>query len=112
MEKSAGSAAVVAEGDLVADLDAGKVDLARIKEEELPTELEGKEAKDREAIVQAKLAERKQIEAKISNLLKKRSDYPAAEQAKLVRIGKANSFDAQVFEIVKQQAAKKGMVYE
>jgi hypothetical protein len=112
MKESLGAASASAEGDLVSDLEAGKVTLGSVKEEELPQELKGKDAKEREAIVQAKVAERKEVEAKISDLLKKRSDYIAAEQAKLARQGKSNSFDAQVFEIVKSQAAKKGMVYQ
>lgn len=81
--------------------------LAKAKDEELPTELQGKSLAEKEQLVRAKAAERAQLKAQIAKLEAERTAFLAAEQA---RLGKADapSLESELTKGTKKIAGKKG----
>lgn len=100
---------VQGEGDLLADMAEGKADLNSLKENELPAALAGKSKEEQKAYLQKQSEKRKELQSKVDELLKKRQHYVDQEQKKLA--GPGNSFDEKVAEMVKEEAAKKGIRY-
>lgn len=99
-------------GDLVKDLDDGTVRLAELSETELPEELRGLSPAERERVVKEKADQRRQIQAEINDLLRKRQAFVDAETARLAREGKGSAFDVKVNEMLREQARRKGLTYE
>ncbi|KLN59242.1 von Willebrand factor, type A [Kiloniella spongiae] len=87
-------------GDLVADIKNGVVKLEAIEDSDLPKELQGKPDQEKQAYIDAKLAEREQLEKSMSKLITKYDAY-VAEKAK--EQGKTDSFDQAVQETLKKQ---------
>ncbi len=89
--------------DLLGALDDG-VDIDSIAEEELPTELQnlGKDA--RKGYVAKQQAERKRLQAEILELTNQRDAYLSDNE-------KADGFDGQVVEMLREQAADIGVEY-
>lgn len=100
---------VTGKGDLVADMEEGEVDPGGLAPEELPAELRKLGAKERESYIRKKADQRKKIQAKIDTTLKKRDAYIKDELSKR---GKRDAFDEKVAEMIREQAGKKGIVYE
>lgn len=100
---------ITGEGDLIADMETGTVNLDEVPEAELPEELKDKNADEREEYINDKTQKRKEVQAKIDNLLKKREDYIKAE---LAEKGKADAFDQNVADIIRRQGEKKGIIYK
>ncbi len=95
--------------DLVADMEAGKVDVSKVADDELPAELKGKSAAQRKAYLKKKKAERAKIQKKIAEVSKKRDAYVREQLAKS---GKGrDGFDAKVIESIRTKAAKKGIKF-
>ncbi|HEX8824822.1 MAG TPA: VWA domain-containing protein [Archangium sp.] len=80
--------------------------LASVKDDELPQELKGLDAKEREAKVKQLADERKTLEEKAAKLAAERDAWRAKNVAE-----KEDSFDANVMKGVKQKAAKHGLRY-
>jgi hypothetical protein len=57
------------------------------------------------------LAERKRLNAEMEGLVKKRSAFLEEEKKRQAASGPADSFDAQVKSMIKQQASAKGIRY-
>jgi len=92
--------------DLLQDIENGKIDLSRVKEDELPSGLRGIPADQRPAEVEKRLAERKKIRDEILTLSKQREAYISTERNKS---GKPSGFDAAVSDALSQQLAGKGI---
>jgi len=90
--KSVGSASMD-DSDAVAKYESGKLNVATMKEENLPAELKGKSAKEREAVLAAKAKERKAIQAELVELAKKRDAHLRKEAESSKAEG---GFDAKV----------------
>jgi Mg-chelatase subunit ChlD len=88
--------------DLAAQPDA----LASVKDDELPQDLQGLDAKEREAKVKQLADERKVLEEKAAKLSAERDAWKAKNVAE-----KEDSFDANVMKGVKEKAAKFGLTY-
>ena len=88
--------------DVVAQPEA----LASVKDDELPQELAGLDAKAREAKVKQLADERKALEEKATELAAERDAWRAKNVAE-----KEDSFDANVMKGVKEKAAKHGLTY-
>jgi hypothetical protein len=88
--------------DVVAQPEA----LASVKDDELPQELAGLDAKAREAKVKQLADERKALEEKATELAAERVAWRAKTVAE-----KEDSFDANVMKGVKEKAAKHGLSY-
>jgi len=106
----AGLRTLVGRQELVQDCKDGKVDVAALKDEELPEAMRAMTAEERRAHVQTQAAAREGISSQMGELATKRQEYIRQEMAKLgAGVG---TFDALVFKCLKAQAARKGIVYE
>jgi hypothetical protein len=94
--------------DLVDAVTSGSVALSSVPPASLPAPMQAMSEPEREKYVADKAEERKQLRARIGKLAKDRDAHLAAESAKP---GKADSFDAQVFGAIREQAAEKGIAY-
>jgi Mg-chelatase subunit ChlD len=98
-------------GDLVDDLKDGKVTLTSLQKEELPAAMQGMTAAQQRDFLQQKADERQQLQARVSELLKKRQAFIDAELQKQLQAGKGNAFDLQVARLLRDQARRKGIAY-
>jgi hypothetical protein len=96
--------------DLVDASKSKSFDIVKVKEEELPAELQGKTVQEKKDYVAEKTAEREKIKMQIVELNKKRTQYINEEQKK----GSTddNSLDASMMKALKEQAVKKNFVFE
>ncbi|MFO0878113.1 MAG: vWA domain-containing protein [Gemmataceae bacterium] len=100
----AGKGAV--KGDLIDDLRERKVDLNRVKDEELPEALRRlKTPKERDDYVKTVEKKRSDIQKKAAELDKKRGTF-IAEEIKKTRGKGGDSFDSNVLEMLRKQAKK------
>ncbi|WP_224245706.1 vWA domain-containing protein [Hyalangium gracile] len=97
--------------DLVDGTKKGKVKLDALKDEELPEELKGKSAQERQALVDAKAKEREEIQAKIQKLQAERQKF-VAEKEKAAASAGADTLDKAIIESATKQAAAQGMALE
>ena len=95
--------------DLV-DASRGKnFDVTKIKEAELPKELQGKTKVEKEAYIAQKSQEREQIKAQIQSLNQKRILFISEKQKES---GNTNSLDAAMLKAIKEQATRKHFTFE
>ena len=95
------AAVELADGDLVADVKAGRSRLSAIKEEELPDNLRAMKPEQRADEVNRQMEQRKSLNDKLSALVAKRDRYVAEQRAKAPP--KASSFDRVVEDTLKAQ---------
>jgi len=95
------SEAVTGDGDLVADVKAGRSSLSTIKEEDLPDNLRALKPEQRAEEVDKQLSQRKALNEKLSALVAKRDKYVTEHRAKAPP--KASSFDRVVEDTLKAQ---------
>jgi hypothetical protein len=94
--------AVTGRGDLVADVAAGRQKLDSVKDDELPDNLRALKPEQRQAAIDKNSAERKTLNARMVELVKKRDAY-MTEQRKSAPGKPADSFDRAVAETLKVQ---------
>ena len=92
--------------DLVDGTKKGDVDVAKMKEEELPPEMQKMSVDERKAFVGKLSAERTRIQTRIAELSKEREKFVSAELAK--KGGPKDTLDAVMTESVRAQAVKAG----
>ena len=90
-------------GDLVADVRNKKIDLGKIKDEELPDELKAKPSAARQVWLDERLKQRSELEAKMAALIAKRDEFVLAESKKSVAPKTADSFDSAVEDTLRLQ---------
>jgi Mg-chelatase subunit ChlD len=97
-------------GDLVDELKDGKLDLKKVKEEELPDELKKlKTEKERKEYIEQKEKKRAEINKEVIELDRKRTEFIKKE---LEKKGKGkDSFDSNVLELLRKQAKKAEVEY-
>jgi hypothetical protein len=95
------SEAITGDGDLVADISAGRSKLSSIKEEELPDNLRALKPEQRSEAVDKQMNQRKALNEKLAALVAKRDKYVADQRAKAPP--KASSFDRVVEDTLKAQ---------
>lgn len=103
----AGSAYSNAQWDLVDATVQNQVDLATLKDEELPVDMRGLTVEKKQAYVQAKQAERKQVQAQIQKLSAERDQFLARNAAK-----DEGTLQSAVIQAVREQAATKGYEFK
>lgn len=117
---AAGPAAAAAEAaparpggakDLVTDAEHGRARVAEVKADELPAALKKMTPAEREKHVAALQVKRKRIQAQINTLSKQRQEYLVKELQKAGAKGKL-SLDMTLFNCIKEQAGKKGILYK
>lgn len=97
--------------DLVEAVKEEGVDLDEVETEALPEAMQTMNPAERAAYVNQNYAKRQKLDAELQSLLEQRSEYLRQEEARLAAKSKQDSFDAKVAEIVRQQAAGKGIAY-
>ena len=97
--------------DLVDGTKKGAVKLDQMKEEELPAELQGKSAAERQAIVEAKAKERAEIQGRIQKLQAEREKFLAEKQKAAAAEG-GDTLDKAIIESATQAAKAQGMSLE
>ena len=85
--------------------------LEDLKEDELPDELKTLKPEERQAYLDNKSEERRQIQEKVQQLSKERDTYLAAERKKLAAKGDIR-LDAAIVESVRKQAARMDFQFE
>jgi hypothetical protein len=99
--KSAGEA-ITGAGDLVADVKAGRQKLAAVKDDDMPDNLRGMSAAERQAFLDKQMEKRAALNARMAALVKQRDGY-VREQAKKAPPRPADSFDRAVAETLSVQ---------
>ena len=104
--------AVQGEGELLDTLNNGKLKLADVKKDQLPADWQKLSEPELKAAVGEKQQERAGLQARIAKLGQQREEYLAQERKRLAAGSRADSFDETVAQILRAQAAKKGIGYE
>jgi hypothetical protein len=107
---ASGAANAFGEGELVADVAAGRVDVMKVPPAALPAPLQAMSEEARVAYIEEQAGKRTELKKQIAELSAKREAY-LAEQVK-AKGGAKDSFDDQVYAAVKEQAAKAGLEYD
>ncbi|MBK9374417.1 MAG: VWA domain-containing protein [Holophagales bacterium] len=98
-------------GDLVDDLNEGRAKLSDLSKDELPAELKGKTPEQQKAYLAQQEAKRKQLQAQVADLVKKRQAYVETEMKKAAAEGKGSAFDVEVARTLKEQAKRKKIAF-
>lgn len=96
--------------DLVDAAKDKKFDVSKVTEDQLPAELKGKSAEERQTFIAAKSAERDALQKQIQTLNKEREAYIAAQNKAQASDGK-DTLDTAVAKAVREQAGKVGVVW-
>ena len=106
------SAPVISGGGDLTELLANKeLAIKDIDEKKLPENVRKMKPKEREAHLKKQVEDRNKAQAELKGLLKKRADFIAKKNAELKKAGKLKGFDAQVQNLIREQAAPKGIAY-
>jgi Mg-chelatase subunit ChlD len=107
---TSGKANFLGENELVDAIVSGDVDLASIKNEDLPESIQAMPIEEQAIFIRQKAEKRDNLEAEMKSLAKKRNEYLRE------RIeedgGRENSFDDKIFGSIMSQAKEKGLVYD
>jgi len=101
-----GGKAIQGMGDLVADSADGKVDLGRLKNDELPPEMQKMTPAQRAAYLAKQKERREGLNQKLADLAQKRAAWLVQEQKRVASTSRGDSFDTRVVEIISAQAAR------
>lgn len=96
--------------DLVDAIDAKKVELEEIKEEELPEKLRNMSPEERKTYIEEQKKERAKIQKRIQELNEQRKKYIAKEMKKLQQHG--NTLGSAIIRAIRDQAGKKNFTFE
>jgi hypothetical protein len=97
-----------AEWDLVDAKKEKKLDLSKVKAEELPAEMQSMAPAERESFVTEKAKEREELQTQISKLNEDRRSYVAAQQ----KTSGDNTLDKAIISTVRKQASAKGYIFK
>jgi len=105
-----GRANMYGDNELIGGVSSGVVDLSKIDADELPAAMQAMTLEEQESLVEEKAEERKQLEHEIEVASQQRNDY-LKNKAKEAG-GYKDSLDEKIYSAVREQAGKKGFVYE
>jgi Mg-chelatase subunit ChlD len=97
------------DGDLVADVAAGRVELDSLDAELLPESLQAMAPAEVSAVIEESARRRDELKRQIDELAERRETYLATEVEASGK--KEDSLDYRLFDTVRDQAAKKGLEY-
>ena len=106
-----GGAHVDGGGDLVEDVEDGKIKLDAVPETELPSELRALAPEDRAAELARRIETRSAANDQLGELVAQRDAW-LAEQASRTASATSDAFDAKVRDAVRVQAEARGIVYK
>jgi Mg-chelatase subunit ChlD len=98
------------EGELVDAITRGDIDLASIKNEDLPESIQAMPMEAQEVFIRQKAEERDNLQQEMKVLAEKRNDYLKKQVE--AEGGKKDSFDAKIFSSIRSQAKEKGLLYD
>ena len=101
-----GGKVVGGNNDLVEQIIQNKLTLKDVDAKKLSPEMQKLSREEQLTAIKKNVEERQKLQAKIDELLKKRSVYLAREKARLLAEGKGDSFDLKVKEIVREQSKR------
>ncbi|MCD6066970.1 MAG: hypothetical protein K0S33_1796 [Bacteroidetes bacterium] len=104
---TSGNTAYYGTNELVNDYKAGKVKIADIKPAQLPAEVAKMDEKQKKIYLDKMVVRRDSINKEMKVLVEKRKSYIDKELSKKSKAEVETSFENQVYENVKKQAAKK-----
>jgi Mg-chelatase subunit ChlD len=106
----AGTANFLGKGELVDDIVGGRVDLSEIDADALPAAMRPMSPSEQQALIADVAVKRDALQRQIKDLATERESYIAD---KLEEAGGAEeSLDYKIFSAVRDQAGKKGLIYE
>ena len=106
---AAGVANLFGERELVEDIQSGRIDLDDIAAEELPETLRAMAPAEQQAAIARTATERTSLRQRIDGLAAQRDNFIAG---KVEEAGGADdSLDQKIYELVRDQAAPKGLDY-
>ena len=97
--------------DLIDAVEEEAVEMDELEVEALPEEMQKMDKDERKAFIETKAKERKEVQAKIKELSKKRREYEATERAKMATEGESTLDDAMIGTI-REQAEKKAYKFK
>jgi hypothetical protein len=97
------------DSELVDDIVSGFVELQSLDKEELPEPLQSLALEEQEALIQETIVERTEAQQKIRQLAEARSSYLKTKVESLG--GAKDSLDHKLFDAMREQAVKKGIIY-
>ncbi len=106
----AGAANFLGERELVADLEEGRVDLAKLDADELPEQLRELDGEDRAKAVAETKAKREELSSSLASLAEQRQQY--LDDAFRDNAEAEESLDYQILGSIRKQAKEKGLRYE
>lgn len=96
--------------DLISDLNSGKVQLDKIRRDELPAAIAALSSEAQQNKLRALRTRRTELKTRMATLSSKRADY--IRQTLSQRGEDASSFDTQLVATLRAQASEKGLVYK
>ncbi len=108
-DADAAPVAISGNEDLLAQLANDELKVEEIENDMLPHELQELEGAELEAHVTEMAAKRNAIQAELNEVLRERQVYVDQERAKRAAEGKSEGFDDQVKDLIRKQAAEKGI---
>jgi Mg-chelatase subunit ChlD len=111
MASEAGSSTFAGTQELVRGISSGKVDIAGIKEKELPDNLQKMPKEKRIEYVNEMAKKREEIQGKIKDLNQKRQEHMKKEAEK-TGLDKKQSLDSGIYRCIQTQAGKRGIEYK
>ena len=97
---------------MIDELAAGKADLEKIEQKDLPADLQKLDRGELKAEVEQRRAQRGILQAEIARLSQERETFLREENKRLARKGGGDAFDTTVAQTLRKQAAQKGIRYE
>ena len=100
---SGSAEAITGDGDLVADVSAGRQQLATVKDDELPDAIRALKPEERQEAITKRMNERGKVNERMTALVKQRDAFIAEQQKKRQPAKPADSFDQAVQSTLKAQ---------
>ncbi len=98
------------EGELVDDVASGRIELSTVKQEHLPAPMQAMAPAEQKALIAETAERRAELQSQINALSSERSAYL---KKKVEEGGGAkDSLDDKIYSAVREQAGKKGLLYE
>lgn len=107
---ASGATNFLGDKELVDDVASGRIDLTDIDAEALPAPMQTMSPQEQKALIAKTAEKRQELQGKIKTLAGERDAY-LDERAKSVE-NLEESFDYKIYSTVREQAEKKGLVYE
>jgi len=100
---SGSAEAITGDGDLVADVSAGRQQLATVKDDELPDAIRALKPEERQEAITKRMNERGMVNERMTALVKQRDAFIAEQQKKRQPAKAADSFDQAVQSTLRTQ---------